>query len=195
LRVWGFLCGAAYRVHFFGADKTGFAAPQIFNPAWRKAASARRSGDRLFDTVANRTRLSRPAQQIGCLGYSAHKHDSALGGFFRILGEKFRHLGALLLLVEPDSRRNKRMVLLGIVAARVLANARRRRSETVTDLRAHCVALGERDVEEKAEAEAPASCAGREELPAGKDGRIVLDRLRPGTASNGEQSRAAKLCE
>jgi hypothetical protein len=82
------------------------------------------------------------------------------------------------------------MVLLAVIASRVLEDVQRKRlaaeNETVTDLRAHCVALGERDGKIGAEAETPA---------AGNDGRIVLDRLRPGTAKAGRPLCPTKLCD
>jgi hypothetical protein len=90
-------------------------------------------------------------------------------------------------------REDEDLVLLGIVAARVLAGVKRRRSEEmkitplgttpcgneIIDLREETARLSTTPREKReAEAEAPASCAGREESPAMGKGEAVIGRPR-----------------
>jgi hypothetical protein len=69
------------------------------------------------------------------------------------------------------------VVLLSVVAAQILARLAARRSETV-DLREQCNALVRSAGKREAEAEATASCAGREESPAMGKGEAVIGRPR-----------------
>ena len=87
------------------------------------------------------------------------------------------------------------MVLLGFAAAQVLRRLERRRSKNENvDLRAHCNTLGS-DEKREAEAEAPASCAGREDEPAGKSDRPFLARVPVKRVVSAGCLPLSKLCD